>query len=309
MGSHEPYWRTNTSFSPPPSRWDYGFQSEGMQYGSSESIQLFGSTSSNSKESRSWIRGGYHPSHQYSASEGGAQYFSSPSDASLIQPWTPPPARRISIDDFETPARRDTISGPLSFTPTMEGTSMVRDGGGFASPHSDGSEFEHTGKLNLSTPRNFPSRRSFMSKPIHPLSFPHSSTREASASPAAGFSAYDATTPQGDTLRLSSGSSSIDLTDISERLEPEVLARSSNNAWSKQLQNPIKAILLVLFVLNKRKKIPPSSISFLGYAIIFHDLELSVKRDHQELGVVFKLVVAQRVQLALAIRKDEGQVH
>lgn len=109
---------------------------------------------------------------------------------------------------------------------SLKGTSMVRDGGGFNSPHSDGSEFEHAGKLNLSTPRNFPSRRSFMSKPIHPLSFPvHSFTREASASPAVGLSSYDAITPQRDSHRLSSGSgsgsSSLDLTDISDRLEPE----------------------------------------------------------------------------------------
>lgn len=106
---------------------------------------------------------------------------------------------------------------------------MVRDGGGFTSPHSDGSEFDLTGKLNLSTPRNFPSRRSFMSKPIHPLSFPaHSFTREASASPVTGLSAYDATTPQRDNHRLSSGSSSIDLTDISDQFEPEFLTRPSN---------------------------------------------------------------------------------
>ncbi|XP_021746934.1 uncharacterized protein LOC110712784 [Chenopodium quinoa] len=229
MGPHEPYWRTNTSFSPPPSRWDYGFQPEGIQYGSSDSIQLFGSTSSNSKESRSWIRGGYHPTHHYSASEGGALYFSSPSDASFIQPWTPPPVRGVSIDEFETSARRGTISGPLSFTPTMEGTSVVRDGGGFTSPRSDGSEFEHIGKHSLSTPRNFPSHRAFISKPVHPLSFPvHSFTREVSASPAAGLPAYDATTPQSDSHRLSSGSSSIDLTDVSERLESEFLARTSN---------------------------------------------------------------------------------
>ncbi|CAO2829563.1 unnamed protein product [Amaranthus hypochondriacus] len=228
MGPNEPYWRTNTSFSPPPSRWDYTLQSEGLQYGSSDSIQLFGSASTNSKESRNWIRGGYHPTHHYSTSDGGALYFSSPSDASLVQPWTPPPVRGVSIDEFVPSHRRDTISGPLSFTPTMEGASMVRDGAGLISPHSDGSEFELTGRLNLSTSRNFPSRRSFMSKPIHPLSFPvNSVTREATASPTAGVSGFDTSTPQRDTHRLSSGSSSIDLTDISEHLDTELLARPS----------------------------------------------------------------------------------
>lgn len=106
MGPNELYWRTNTSFSPPPSRWDYTLQSEGLQYGSSDSIQLFGSASTNSKESRNWIRGGYHPTHHYSTSDGSALYFSSPSDASLVQPWTPPPVRGVSIDEFVPSHRR-----------------------------------------------------------------------------------------------------------------------------------------------------------------------------------------------------------
>lgn len=233
---HEPYWRTNTSFSPPTPRWDYRFHSEGIQYGSTDSNQLFGSTSSNSKESRSWTGGGYRPTHQYSASEGGALYFSSPSDTSLVQPWTPPPTQGINIDEYEMSIKRDQIQGSLPFTPIMEGTYMVPDGGGSTSSRSDGSEFEHTGKLHLSTPRNFSSRRSFMSKPIHPLSFPIHSTRdEASGSPAAGFSEYDAiATPQRETHRLSSGSSSIDLTDISDQYDPDFLARASNPSESSK---------------------------------------------------------------------------
>lgn len=231
---HEPYWRTNTSFSPPPPRWDYRFQSEGIQYSSADSIQLFGSTSSDSKESRTWMRGGYRPPHQYSTSEGGALYFSSPSDATLVQPWTPPPMQGINIDEYEISIKRGQISGPLPFTPTMEGTSMIPDGGGSTSSRSDGSEFEHTGKLHLSTPRNFPSRCSFMSKPIHPLSFPiQASTRETSESIAAGFVEYDAATAtQQDAHRLSSGSSSIDLTDISEQYAPDFLSRASNTGES-----------------------------------------------------------------------------
>ncbi|CAO2829564.1 unnamed protein product [Amaranthus hypochondriacus] len=114
MGPNEPYWRTNTSFSPPPSRWDYTLQSEGLQYGSSDSIQLFGSASTNSKESRNWIRGGYHPTHHYSTSDGGALYFSSPSDASLVQPWTPPPVRGVSIDEF-VPSHRRGAETTVSF--------------------------------------------------------------------------------------------------------------------------------------------------------------------------------------------------
>ncbi|GAB4840033.1 hypothetical protein Ancab_020742 [Ancistrocladus abbreviatus] len=232
MGPHEPYWRTNTSFSPPPARWDYRFQSEGLRYGSNDSIQLFGSsTSSNSKESRNWLRGNYHQTHQYSASDGTGLYFSSPSDTSLIQPWTSPPVQEISIDEFETSAKRDPASGPLPFLPMMEGTSRMLDGGGSTSSRSDGSECEHMAKLHLSAHRSFPSRRSFMSKPIHPLSFPMlTSTREALGGSNPGFPEYDATTPQREAHRSSSGSSSIDVTDISEQFESDNLDRGNNPA-------------------------------------------------------------------------------
>lgn len=225
VGPHEPYWRTNTSFSPPPPRWDYRLQSEGTQYGSNDSIPLFGSTSSNSKESRSWLRGGYHPTPQYSASESGVLFVSSPSDTSLIQPWTPPPFQGINIDDYEASAKRDQTSGRLSLTPTMEGTSMVPDSGGSISSRSDVS-VDFTENLSSSTPRNIPSLRSFISKPIRPLSFPlQAPTREASGSPSARFTEYYAAT-QKDTRRLSSDS--IDLNDISELYDPTFLTRASN---------------------------------------------------------------------------------
>ncbi|KAK9750751.1 hypothetical protein RND81_02G219000 [Saponaria officinalis] len=143
------------------------------------------------------MRGGYPRNHQ-SVTEGGVLYCSSPSDTSLIQPWTPPPTQRVIIDDFQTSAKRGAISGPLCFTPTMEGTSIVRDDPGSTSSRSDCSDFEHS-KRHLSTPRNFPSRRSFMSKPIYP---------------SAGLS----------------GGSSIDLADISDLLleSNHLLSRPSN---------------------------------------------------------------------------------
>jgi hypothetical protein len=115
MGPHEPYWRTNTSFSPPPSRWDFRFQSEGLPYGSQEGSQLYGSsTSTNSKESRSWVRGNCLYNHQHSASDGTGLFLSSPSDLSQGPQWTPPAVQEISVDDYKTVTRRgNTIVNEL----------------------------------------------------------------------------------------------------------------------------------------------------------------------------------------------------
>ncbi|KAA8532965.1 hypothetical protein F0562_032918 [Nyssa sinensis] len=227
MGPHEPYWQTNTSFSPPPSRWDFRFQSEGLSFGSHDGIQLYGSsTSSNSRESRSWVRGNHLPNHQYSTSDGVGPYFSSPSEISPAQQWTPPTIQEISVDDCRTSSRG--VLGPLFFSPTMEGTSAAQDSGGSTSSRSDSSEYESMAKSH-SCHRNFSSRRCFMSKPIHPLSFPpETPTREAANATATSFSEFDAATPQRDAHRLSSASGSIDFTDVSEPFESDSFGRSSN---------------------------------------------------------------------------------
>ncbi|KAK3027336.1 hypothetical protein RJ639_040428 [Escallonia herrerae] len=225
MGPHEPYWRTNTSFSPPPSRWDFRIQSEGLSFGSHEGGQLYGSsTSSNSRDSRSWLRGNYLPNHQYSASDGVGPYFSSPSDVSPAQQWTPPIIQEISVEDYRTSSRR--VLGPLSFSPTMEGTSATQDSGGSTSFRSDSSDYESMAKLHPSQ-RNFSNSRRFMSKPIHPLSFPSETPGRESAEMAAnGFSEFDTSTPQRDRHRISSASGDIDFTDVSEPIESDFLGRS-----------------------------------------------------------------------------------
>ncbi|KAL8150159.1 hypothetical protein V2J09_019967 [Rumex salicifolius] len=225
VGPHEPYWRMNTSFSPPPARWDYHFQTEGLRYGSNDSLQLFdSSTSSNSKESRSWVRGMYQHSHQYPPSDGTILDGSSPSDSALIQPWTPPPRQGISTDDLGTTTKRETMSGPLFFTPTMEGASITRDARGSTSSRSDGSDFDHTIKLRLSTQRSCPSRRSFMSKPVHPLSFSHQiPSREASENTRVPYLEYE------NAHHSSSGSSSMDLTDIAEQFDSDNFAQTYVN--------------------------------------------------------------------------------
>ncbi|KAH7515969.1 hypothetical protein FEM48_Zijuj10G0084600 [Ziziphus jujuba var. spinosa] len=229
MGPHEPYWRTNTSFSPPPSRWDFQFQSDGLQYGSHDGIQLYGSSrSSNSKESRSWVRGNQLYNHHYSASDGAGMFLSSSSDLSQGPQWTPPAIQEISVEDFESATRRGVAFGLASFRPTMEGTSEYLDSGGSTSSHSESSESEPTVKSCTSSHCTFSSRRSFMSKPIHPLSLPtQTPPREESDLTAAGLAEFDAAT-QRDAHRWSSASSSIDFADVSESFESEICSRSCN---------------------------------------------------------------------------------
>lgn len=106
MGTHEPYWQTNTSFSPPPSRWDFRFPSEELPYDSHDDSLLYGSsTSSNSKGSR-WIRGNNLYNHHHSAWDGPGLFLSSPSDLSQGPQWIPPTIQEIRIDDYENATGR-----------------------------------------------------------------------------------------------------------------------------------------------------------------------------------------------------------
>lgn len=118
VGPDEPCWRTNTSFSPPPSRWDFRFQSEELQYGLHDGIQLYGSsTSSNSRGSRGWVRGNHLYNHHYSASDGAGLFLSSSSDLSQGPQWTPPAIQEISIEDYETTkSRGNTIYNAFVFS-------------------------------------------------------------------------------------------------------------------------------------------------------------------------------------------------
>ncbi|XP_057448206.1 uncharacterized protein LOC130739810 [Lotus japonicus] len=225
MGPNEPYWRTNTSFSPPPTRWDFRFQSEGLPYSLSDGVQLYdGSpTSSNSKESRAWVRGNQLYDLQYAASDGTGVFLSSPSDLSQGPQWTPPAIQEISIDDYETLTRKGPHpSGLASFTCTKEGTSKNPNRGGSMSSQSESSESESTTKSNLSFQRNFSNHRSFISKPIHPLSFPDiTTTRDAFDPAVTTFTEFDTSTPLRDGQRWSSASSSQDFADVTESFELE----------------------------------------------------------------------------------------
>lgn len=222
MGPHEPYWRTNTSFSPPPPRWDIRYHSEGQSFGSQEGSQLYGSsTSSNSRESRSWLRGNYSylPNHRHSASDGVGPYISSPSEFSPAQQWTPPTIQEISVDEFGNSSRR--VLGPLSFSPTIEGIpiSAHQDSRGSISSRSDSSDYEPMAK-SQSSHRNFTSRRCFMSKPVHPLTFPTEVNGPVNA---------DLDETHRDRQRFSTASCDLDFTDVSEPVEPDSLSRPSVN--------------------------------------------------------------------------------
>ncbi|XP_050372381.1 uncharacterized protein LOC126790254, partial [Argentina anserina] len=231
VGPDEPCWRTNTSFSPPPSRWDFQFQTEELQYGLHDGVQLYGSsTSSNSRGSRGRVRGNHLYNHHHSASDGAGLFLSSPSDHSQGPQWTPPAIQEISIDDYETTKRRGPAFGKSSFRPTMEGTSEIQDLRGSTSSHSDSSESEPTVKASLSSHHTFASRRSFMSKPIYPLSVPSQTLpREASDFTIAESPSFDAATPQIDDHRWSSASSSVDFTDVSGSFEAEISGRHFSN--------------------------------------------------------------------------------
>ncbi|XP_028762013.1 uncharacterized protein LOC114720537 isoform X2 [Neltuma alba] len=199
MGPHEPYWHTNTSFSPLPSRWDFRFQSEGLPY---DGIDRRGSSTLYSEKD---LRGS------------GPQR-------------TPPVIQEISIDDYETATRKD--SGRIFFASTKEGTSENPDSWGSSSSRSESSESELFAKSHLLAQQNFSRHQSFISKPIHPLSFPDLTyTREAFDPAVTGFSEAGASTSLGDSQQCSSASSSLDFADATVSFESETPARPHNDGF------------------------------------------------------------------------------
>ncbi|KAG6429723.1 hypothetical protein SASPL_107776 [Salvia splendens] len=150
-----------------------------------------------------------------------------PAGISPSQQWTPPAIQEIGTDDYGA-SGRDVIWRPLSFSPTMEGTSAARDGGGSTSSQSDSScDYESMVKSHT-LHRN---RRCFMSKAIHPLSLPSERrTRESSSIASAGLAEFDPMTPQRDRHHLSSTSGSIDFTEAPETFECDQSTRSRSPA-------------------------------------------------------------------------------
>ncbi|XP_019428213.1 PREDICTED: uncharacterized protein LOC109336209 isoform X1 [Lupinus angustifolius] len=226
MGPSEPYWQTNTSFSPRPSRWDFRFQSEGLPYSLNDGTRLYASsTSSNGKDNGHWVRGNHLYDLHYSASERtGLILSSSPSDLSQSPQWTPPAIQEISIDDYTSRTRRDLHPSMrrVSYTPTMEGTSENPDSEGSTSSRSESSEPEDTTKSRLSSQKNFSNRRSFISNPIHPVSFPDLTPPKEAFDPAVTpLSEFGASTLLRDAQGWSSASNSQDFADVTKSFESE----------------------------------------------------------------------------------------
>ncbi|KAF0926054.1 hypothetical protein E2562_020731 [Oryza meyeriana var. granulata] len=136
---------------------------------------------------------------------------------------------------------RVSVAEPIGALLLSEGISGQQNSGGSTSSRSDGSEYDIVPKSYSSTPRNFPSRRSFLSKPIHPLSFPeHALEGQETDSPVANASSCNpmpsefkaigeirssglidyASGSHGESANWSAASS-MDLTDLSERHEAE----------------------------------------------------------------------------------------
>lgn len=114
-----------------------------------------------------------------------------------------------------------------AFTPNKEGTSVNHYCGGSTSSQSESSESESTTKSHLSSERNFANLRSFMSKPIHPMSFNDlTTTRDAFDPAVTDFTEFDTSTPLRDGQRWSSASSSQEFADVTESFELETPGRS-----------------------------------------------------------------------------------
>lgn len=108
----------------------------------------------------------------------------------------------------------------------MQGTSVNPNGGGSASSLSESSESESTTKSHLSSQRNFSNLRSFISKPIHPMSFNDlTTTRDAFDPAVTDFTEFDTSTPLRDGQCWSSASSSQEFADVTESFEFETLGR------------------------------------------------------------------------------------
>ncbi|CAA6664533.1 unnamed protein product [Spirodela intermedia] len=214
MGHNEPFWRSNTSFSPPSSgTWEQRFPAEGLSNESRGGGGIaLSSLSSTSKGSRSWRRGDQLPPHNYSSSDGAMSYLSSPSDNFLAQQVVPSLVRGLHANEYVSTAMRGLSSGPQPFPQPSE---RIRG-------HMQDPSLSH---------RNFSARCSFKSKLVHPVSFPERAPKgeeapgpSASGAPAAEPQPFprftDSANPERDALQWSSGSS-IDFTDVSDQMEPD----------------------------------------------------------------------------------------
>lgn len=107
----------------------------------------------------------------------------------------------------------------------VQGTSENPNNRGSTSTQSESSESESTTNSRLSSRRNFSNHRSFISKPIHPLSFPDlTATRDAFDPAAPDYTRFDTSNSLRGSRRSSNASSSQDSADVTESFELETPA-------------------------------------------------------------------------------------
>ncbi|KAJ4978400.1 hypothetical protein NE237_009180 [Protea cynaroides] len=178
MDPGEPFWRTNSSFSPPlPSRsWDSRLQPDGLPRGSHGAPLYDSSLSTNNRESRSRVSSDLYTNHQHSVSDGVLSYFESPPENFQALQWTPPVQKlnfgvsstsRVGGSRTELPLFPHSAERRFAAEASAASNSL-----GSPSSLSESSQLGSTSKRPMSLPyRHFSSRRPFISKPVYPLVF------------------------------------------------------------------------------------------------------------------------------------------
>lgn len=177
LDNDETHWRVNSSYSPPPPRiWNCRLQADGVPNGGN-GVPLHGlSVSSNSRGNRSRVGSERYSSHHHSVSDGVLSYSESPPENVQVPRWTSP-VPKFNMGEFAASTVGGSRSQSSWFPRTTERRYAFRAAAvspSFGSPSSlsESSQLESTSKHPFSLPnRNFPSRRSYMSKAVYPLVF------------------------------------------------------------------------------------------------------------------------------------------
>ncbi|CAN1152659.1 Putative methyltransferase-like protein 7A [Linum perenne] len=273
---NEPYWQTNLSFSPPPnSGWGFGFSPEELPCdSSSHSVKETGwmrgnpfyshqSLTSDCGEgflsspemSRALVLRGIRFDELEAAMTRGIWIRTSIwSDLekcwslwfSCLSLWWSSCAKSLHTNHggsvphhvFPSSANISLLDFGLPRSLTVQGI-PGNNGKVSSSSNSDFTDLEAPFKSCLSSHCNFASHRSFLLKPVHPLSFPFTSQGEASETTRPVYQDYYDSSSQRDAYSRSSASSSssTDFADVSETLEPESLGcpSASSNGFKCRL--------------------------------------------------------------------------
>ncbi|XWS58477.1 hypothetical protein CRYUN_Cryun08bG0037500 [Craigia yunnanensis] len=172
MDRDEPYWRTNSSFSPPPSRiWDCRLHSDDLPHGSHGAGLHGSSISSNSRGSSQG-----HVNHHHSVSDVALSYSGRPPDSAQVARWTSL-IQRFNPEELPAPNVGGAMPQKSWFPRSTErryAAKATAASPSFGSPSSlsESSCWESTSKQPFSFPnRNFSDRRSYMTKAVYPLVF------------------------------------------------------------------------------------------------------------------------------------------